>query len=141
MLTSGGSDAPSQAPTAASSTPAQQTTGAATQTSSTAAPARDRITVAVLNGTTTSGLAQSLASSLVAVGFVQGPVTNASDQGRSVTVVSYGGGHEREAREVAKALNVPSDAVQPIDADTEQACAQGGTCTATVVVTVGADRQ
>ncbi|MGN6187690.1 MAG: LytR C-terminal domain-containing protein [Conexibacter sp.] len=138
-LTSGGSDSPSQS-SAASSTPSQQTTGAA-QTTPTAAPAHDKITVAVLNGTTTAGLAQRIASSLVADGFVQGPVTNASDQQRSVTVVSYFGGHEREAQEVAKALNVPSDAVQPIDPDTEQACGQGGACTATVVVTVGADRQ
>lgn len=125
---------------ASNGTPVQQTSGGSS-TTPTAAPAHDRITVAVLNGTTTAGLASTIASRLTADGFVQGAVTNASDQQRSVTVVSYFGGHEREAQEVAKTLNVPSDAVQPIDPDTEQACGQGGTCTAIVVVTVGADQQ
>jgi len=140
VLFSGGSDSPSQSPATSSGTPAQQSTGASSTTSA-AAPAHDRITVAVLNGTTTAGLASTIASQLAGDGFVQGTVTNASDQQRSVTVVSYFGGHEREAQEVAQALNVPSDAVQPIDADTEAACAQGATCAAPVVVTVGADRQ
>jgi hypothetical protein len=137
---SGGNESPS--PTAAGSnrTPAQ-TTGAVDRTTPAAAPAHDRITVAVLNGTTTSGLAQTVASNLVADGFVQGAVTNATDQSHSFTVVSYLGGREREAQEVARVLGVSSDAVGPIDADTEQACGQGGACTATVVVTVGADRQ
>jgi len=137
----GGSDSPSSAQTSAGSAPTQQTSPAASRTTSAAAPAHDKITVAVLNGTPTAGLASTVASTLAADGFVRGNVTNASDQQRSVTVVSYFGGHEAEAQEVAKALNVPSDAVQPIDADTEAACAQGGTCAATVVVTVGADRQ
>jgi hypothetical protein len=140
VISGNGSNSPSQSPTGSGGTPAQQT-GGGSGTTQAAAPAHDRITVAVLNGTTTAGLASTIASRLTADGFVQGAVTNASDQQRSVTVVSYFGGHEREAQEVAKTLNVPSDAVQPIDADTEQACGQGGTCTAIVVVTVGADRQ
>jgi hypothetical protein len=142
LLLSGGGDDPPSTPAASNTTPVHQTTSAARQTTpSAAAPAHDRVTVAVLNGTTTAGLASTVASDLTADGFVQGPVTNASDQARSVTVVSYFGGHEAEAQEVAKTLNVPADAVQPIDADTEAACAQGATCAATVVVTVGADRQ
>jgi hypothetical protein len=141
LLSGGGNDSPSL-PAASNTSPVRQTTSAARRTTpSTAAPAHDRVTVAVLNGTTTAGLASTVASRLTADGFVQGPVTNASDQQRSVTVVSYFGGHEAEAQEVAKTLGVPADAVQPIDADTEAACAQGATCAATVVVTVGADRQ
>jgi hypothetical protein len=141
LLSGGGDDSPSTSATS-SNVPTQQTTAASRQTTPVAAaPAHDRVTVAVLNGTTTAGLASTVASDLTADGFVQGPVTNASDQARSVTVVSYFGGHEAEAQEVAKTLNVPADAVQPIDADTEAACAQGATCAATVVVTVGADRQ
>jgi LytR cell envelope-related transcriptional attenuator len=141
LVLSGGDDSPTT-PASSNTAPAGQSTGAARQTTpSTAAPAHDRVTVAVLNGTTTAGLASTVASTLTADGFLKGPVTNASDQARSVTVVSYFGGHEAEAQEVAKTLNVSADAVQPIDADTEAACAQGATCTATVVVTVGADRQ
>jgi hypothetical protein len=140
LLAGRGGGSPATTPAAANGTPVQQTS-ASRQTPTAAAPAHGSITVAVLNGTPTQGLAQQLADSLAADGYVKGPVTNASDQQRSVTVVSYFGGHEAEAREVAKSLDVPSDAVQPIDADTEAACAQGGTCAATVVVTVGADRQ
>jgi LytR cell envelope-related transcriptional attenuator len=136
-LSGGAEDSPSQASVSSGGTPAQ-TSGSST---SGVAPAHDRITVSVLNGTTTAGLAMTVASELVDDGFVQGQVANASDQGRTVTVVSYFGGREREAQEVARTLNVPADAVQPIDADTEAACAQGATCTAMAVVTVGADRQ
>jgi hypothetical protein len=140
LLLTGG-DSPS---TPAASTPvtSQPGTGVGGQTPTAAAPAHDRVTVAVLNGTTTVGLANTVATTLADDGFLRGPVTNASDQQRSVTVVSYFGGHEREAQEVAQTLDVPADAVQPIDADTEAACTGGtGACTATVVVTVGADRQ
>lgn len=139
-LASKGSNTPSQTAAATGGTPAGQTTRP-TRSTPAAAPAHNRITVAVLNGTTTAGLASRVAATLTGNGFRQGPVTNASDQQRSVTVVSYFGGHEAEAREVAKTLNVPSDAVQPIDPDTEAACAQGGACTVPVVVTVGADLQ
>ncbi|HEX5145454.1 MAG TPA: LytR C-terminal domain-containing protein, partial [Conexibacter sp.] len=115
---------------------------AAHRPATSAAPAPGRVTVAVLNGTATAGLASTVASRLAADGYVKGPVGNASDQQRSVTVVSYFGGHEAAAQEVARSLGVPSDAVQPIDADTETACTQGaGTCAATVVVTVGANGQ
>jgi hypothetical protein len=132
----------SSTPSASSSgAPAQRTAAGSRQAPVGAAPAHDKITVAVLNGTATPGLANTVATTLASAGFLRGPVGNASDQQRSVTVVSYFGGHEREAREVAKTLSVPSDAVQPIDRDTEAACAQGASCTATVVVTVGADRR
>ncbi|MGB2710094.1 MAG: LytR C-terminal domain-containing protein, partial [Conexibacter sp.] len=111
--------------------------------SSTPAPPHGSTTVAVLNGTGVEGLANTVANELAADGFVRGPVTNASTPDRTVTVVSYFGGHEREAAEVAETLGVPSDAVQPINADTEASACPGGsaTCEATVVVTVGADRQ
>jgi hypothetical protein len=139
LLAGRGGDSPATTPAASNSTPAQRTS-ASRQTPAAAAPAHGSITVAVLNGTPTVGLAQQVADSLAADGYVKGTVTNASDQQRSVTVVSYFGGHEAAAREVARSLDVPSDAVQPIDADTESACAQGGACTAPVVVTAGADR-
>jgi len=140
LVLSGGGSSPS--------TPAAVATQASTRRTSARrqvpanAPAHDRVTVAVLNGTATAGLANTVMTTLTDDGFVKGPVTNASDQGRSVTVVSYYSGNEAAAQEVAQALGISSDAVGPIDADTETACAQGsGACTAQVVVTVGADRQ
>ena len=121
----------------------QGATTTPSQSSSSTAPPHGRTTVGVLNGTLTQGLANTVATQLAADGFRTGQVTNASSQDRPVTVVSYYGGHEDEAAEVAETLGVPSDAVQAIDPDTEsKICATGaGTCPETVVVTVGADRQ
>jgi hypothetical protein len=101
-----------------------------------------KTTVAVLNGTATPGLANTIANTLAADGYQRGPVGNASDHQRSVTIVAYTGGHQAEATEVAKALGVPSDAVQAIDAGTQASVCPGtAACTPMVVVTVGADRQ
>jgi LytR cell envelope-related transcriptional attenuator len=140
LLLAGGGSSPSSPSAASTGAPAPQASavrnGAAGR-----ALAHGSITVAVLNGTATPGLASTVATTLSNDGYKPGPVGNASDQQRSVTVVSYFGGHEPEAQAVAKTLGVPADAVQAIDADTEAACAQGGTCAATVVVIVGADRQ
>lgn len=143
LLLSGGGSSGTPSTQSASSTGAtpQHTTASHKSTPAAAGPAHSRITVAVLNGTPTAGLANTIATTLTSAGFVKGPIGNASNQQRSVTVVSYFGGHEADAQEVAKTLGVSADAVQPIDSDTETACAQGATCTATVVVTVGADRQ
>jgi aromatic ring hydroxylase len=107
-----------------------------------AAPPRATTTVAVLNGTQTPGLASRISDELRGEGFQRGPVENASSQDRSVTVVSYRQGAERQAHDVARALNLPADAVMQIDAETESAaCVNTTPCTATVVVTVGADKQ
>jgi LytR cell envelope-related transcriptional attenuator len=141
---SGGGGHPSVSTPAhvSSAGPSSGTTSAA-HTNAAPAPPHGGIVVAVLNGTAVPGLASTIASKLATAGFARGQVGNAADQQRSVTVVSYTGGHEAAAMEVAKALGVPSDAVQPIDAATQaSACPQGAaSCTATVVVTVGADRQ
>ena len=141
VLSGGGSSSPSTQSASSTGATPQHATAAHKSTATAAGPAHNRITVAVLNGTPTPGLANTVATTLTNAGFVKGPVGNASNQQRSVTVVSYFGGHEAEAQEVAKTLGVAADAVQPIDSDTETACAQGATCAATVVVTVGADRQ
>lgn len=112
------------------------------QARSTPAPPHDQTTVAVLNGTATGGLASTVMTELTGAGFREGTVTNASDPNRSVTVVSFRAGKEREAQEVARTLRLSADAVQEIDAGTEAiACANTTPCTVDVVVTVGADRQ
>ncbi|ADB48523.1 LytR C-terminal domain-containing protein [Conexibacter woesei] len=112
------------------------------QTRTTPAPPHDQTTVAVLNGTATGGLASTVMTELTGAGFREGTVTNASDPNRSVTVVSFRAGKEREAQEVARTLRLSADAVQEIDAGTEAiACANTTPCTVDVVVTVGADRQ
>jgi hypothetical protein len=93
-------------------------------------------TIAVLNGTTTPGLARGVASRLQGAKFKTGTVTNAADQSHSATIVQFAPKHRGEALEVAKAIDVKSDAVQPLD---QGARALAGT-DAIVVVTVGQDQ-
>jgi hypothetical protein len=98
------------------------------------------VTVAVLNGTGTSGLARRIATRLGVVGYKQGTVANAADQTSTATIVAYLPGHRSAALRVASALKLGSGAVQPVDASTQQvACPAGAACAANVVVTVGAD--
>jgi hypothetical protein len=97
---------------------------------------RGETTVAVLNGTTVPGLARAVADRIEAAGYKIGNVTNAPDQQRSATQVSYQAGNERIARQVARTINAGSDAVVPID-EVIQATAGAD---ALVVVTVGADQ-
>jgi LytR cell envelope-related transcriptional attenuator len=138
----GGGGSSSQTSAGTSPSPTTATRSHRSSSAGAAAPAHDHIQVAVLNGTPVPGLANTVANTLAGAGFVRGQVGNASSQNRSVTVVSYLGGQEAAAAEVAKTLNLQSDAVQPIDADTEaSACSGGGGTCAPVVVTVGADRE
>jgi hypothetical protein len=102
---------------------------------------RGSTTVAVLNGTPVAGLASQVANELVRDGFGRGAVTNASDQQRSATIISFFPGHLQDAREVGKALNIGPQAIVAIDPQTRAVVCPGTSpCRATVVVTVGADR-
>jgi hypothetical protein len=126
--------------------PAPNTIGAAspaksaskTQQSSAAAAAMKpgTFTTAVLNGTTTPGLARGVANRLSNAKFKTGNVTNAADQGHSATLVQYAPAHKKEALEVAKAIDVKPDAVTALDPG---ARSLAGT-DAIVVVTVGQDQ-
>jgi long-subunit fatty acid transport protein len=98
------------------------------------------VTVAVLNGTSTAGLAGKTATRLAGVGFKKGTVATATDQTRTATVVAYLPGHHNDALAVAKNLKLGPASVQPIDRGTQAvACPPPAPCSATVVVTVGAD--
>jgi hypothetical protein len=98
------------------------------------------VTVAVLNGTSTSGLAGRVATKLGAAGYKKGAVTNGPDQTRTTTVVGYLPGFKSDALQVAKSLSLGSGAVQQVDSQTQTiACPQSSSCSANVVVTVGAD--
>ncbi|MGI8428578.1 MAG: LytR C-terminal domain-containing protein [Solirubrobacteraceae bacterium] len=98
------------------------------------------VTVAVLNGTSTGGLAHKVAVRLAAAGYMQGTIGNTVDQTRTVSVVAYMPGHLRAARAVAASLKLGSSSVQAIDLNTQAiACPPPSPCTATVAVTVGSD--
>lgn len=133
QLVGGGGDskgAPSSAARAAGKTGKRAKPGASFS--------RNGVTITVLNGTPVAGLAKRVGAQLVAQGFKQGQVTNASDQARSATIVSYLPGHRADATAVSKALKGAD--VEPIDPTTKAIACPGATCASTVVVTVGSDR-
>ncbi len=95
------------------------------------------VTVAVLNGTTVPGLAQSLSNEVTRFGFDVGTVANSQDdegQQRAESVILYANGNEREAALVSRKLGISQR--EPVDPAT-----QGLAGDATVVVIAGADRQ
>ncbi|MHB8657512.1 MAG: LytR C-terminal domain-containing protein [Solirubrobacteraceae bacterium] len=100
------------------------------------------VTVAVLNGTATNGLAGRVSTKLKADGYKPGTVATASDQTRTATVVAYlpGSADRRDAVAVARALSLGPASIQPIDTSTQAvACPPSAPCVANVVVTVGSD--
>jgi cytoskeletal protein RodZ len=113
-----------------SSTTKKKTTPAAS------APKPGTYEVAVLNGTTVPGLARGVANRLQNAKYKIGNVTNAATQDRSATLVEFAQGHRAEADQVAKAIDVGSDAIQPLSSGSKTIAGD----TATVVVTVGSDQ-
>jgi hypothetical protein len=98
------------------------------------------VTVAVLNGTSTAGAAGRWATKLAAAGYKKGAVKNGYDQTRTTTVVAYLPGFKSDALHVAKSLSLGTGSVQAVDSPTQTiACPQSSSCSANVVVTVGAD--
>jgi hypothetical protein len=98
------------------------------------------VTVAVLNGTSTTNLAHDVFQTLGGHGFKRGTIATATDQTQTATVIGYLPGQRRAALLVARALNLGSASVQPVDQSNQAvACPQTGTCPAQVVVTVGSD--
>jgi hypothetical protein len=136
-VTSGGSNTSARNPAASSRTTNAPVPGAQPAAS---AFSPSKVTVAVLNGTSTSGLAHRIALQLTQLGYRPGPAVTAPDQTRTATIVAYTAGNRDAALHVASALKRGSASVQPIDAATQAvACPPPATCAAQVVVTVGAD--
>ncbi|HWH94721.1 MAG TPA: LytR C-terminal domain-containing protein, partial [Baekduia sp.] len=137
----GGDDSPTQKANTIG-TPGQTTarSDAATKSKTTAAPAAalkpGSYEVAVLNGTTVPNLARGVANRLQQTKYRIGNVTNAAAQDRSATLVEFAPGHRAEADSVAKAIDVGSDAIQPLSAGSKTIAGER----AAVVVTVGADQ-
>jgi hypothetical protein len=102
-----------------------------------AGPPPATVTVAVLNGTHSPGLAGQVAAVLTGLGFKRGLVGNALSQGHRSTLVGYVTPASRAAAlTVAKDLVPTPTRVGPVDAATlAVAEAQGGT--PDVVVTIG----
>jgi hypothetical protein len=119
----------------------EPTPGSSSQSSSAAGSSASvvpsSVTVAVLNGTSVPGLARTVANSLQRDGYQIGTVTNAPVQQHSATTVAYGSGGRSAARAVAQAIGVDPTTIGPEDTGTRSIAGRQ----ASVVVTVGADRQ
>jgi len=128
----GGGSSSTPAPTA--NTVAPSTTSPTT--SSTVGVDRANTQVAVINGTTGSGLARAAADKLSAAGFTKvGPVTTSPDQTAQSSTVYYETGAKAAGDDVAKTLGLSTSAVTAIDANI-RTLGQS----AVVVVVLGADQ-
>jgi hypothetical protein len=125
----GGSDKKAAHKQASTSSPRTGTRGASFN--------RGSVVTTVLNGTPQAGVAHTVSQRLVRFGFKEGSVTNASDQQRSATSISYFPGHRRDALAVSRALKVSN--VAPVDPQTKAIACPQPACATTVVVTVGSD--
>ena len=99
------------------------------------------VTVAVLNGTSTTNLAHDISQKLSAAGYKPGQIATATDQTQSSTIVGYLPNEKRDALAVAKSLKLGSASVQAVDPNNRAVACNGSTtsCPAQVVVTVGTD--
>jgi LytR cell envelope-related transcriptional attenuator len=94
------------------------------------------VTVAVLNGTQVTGLASSTGQKVSAAGFRLGNVATASQSTpRTESVVLYRPGQSRQARAVARKLDISQ--IEPLSSTDPSAALAGA---ANVVVIVGADK-
>jgi hypothetical protein len=122
-------------------------TGAAARTSTAATHGNkhgsainpSKVTVAVLNGTSTLQLATRTAQRLATLGFRQGTIGDAAQQTYTSSVVAYMPGHRSDALAVAHSLKLKPSDVQPVDSTTQAVACPSTPCSATVVVTAGAD--
>jgi hypothetical protein len=97
---------------------------------------RGATTVAVLNGTTVTGLARGAADKVAAKGYREGVVTNdQTNQQHQVTEIYYEANAKAAALDVAKILVVTTANVKPMDANARVLADR-----AQVAVFVGADK-
>ncbi len=123
-------------PSSAATQPLVHSTVAHTRGPAPASPASNpsQVNVAVLNGTSTNGLAHHLAADLQQSGYTHAEASSAVPPGtHATTVVQYVPGHRADGQAVAKALDVTQ--VKPIEASTASLVSS-----ATVVVLAGADQ-
>ncbi|HVF79467.1 MAG TPA: LytR C-terminal domain-containing protein [Solirubrobacteraceae bacterium] len=90
--------------------------------------------IAVLNGTTQTGLARAVANKIQEDGFTIVGVDTNADQSVPTTIVSHTGDNEPAALAVAKVMGIDRGSVQAADANTAAAAS------ADVIVIVGSDQ-
>ena len=108
-----------------------------------AAAARPETVVVVLNGTAIDGLASGQRDKLIAAGYADGMIRidNSDDQSRQDSVVLYAPDERRQARDVARLLDISR--FEEIDEETQalaDSSDESGTLPTDVVVMVGTDK-
>ncbi len=91
------------------------------------------VTVAVLNGTTVSGLAAALSDQIAAAGFKKGTIDDYSDKPLAESIVQYAPGHQADAKAVGRTFGISRR--EPVTADSRALAGD-----ATVIVLAGADK-
>jgi hypothetical protein len=140
LIFGGGSDKPAAKPNTVAQPASDTTTGANGSPPAGKAPAklnRKAVPLAVLNGTTVTGLARGAADKLTAKGYNEpNVVTNdTTNQQRPTTLVYYEAKARVAALDVAKVLGVPTSQVKPMDANARALADR-----AEVAVFVGGDK-
>jgi hypothetical protein len=126
----GGDDDAQQAAAPSNSTPPAQT-----PPEDEGPPPRGEVNVAVLNGTTVNGLAETVADEVAESGFQRGETATNSDQTLSATTIEFAEGTRESALEVAEVLGVDEEAVAPLERNTRVTAGEE----AAVIVIVGND--
>jgi hypothetical protein len=108
-----------------------------------AAAARPDKVVVVLNGTSIDGLAGRERDTLIQAGYVDGMIRidNSDDQSRQDSLVLYSADERRQARDVARLLDISR--MEEIDEETQalaDSSDESGTLPADVVVVLGTDK-
>jgi hypothetical protein len=108
-----------------------------------AAAARPETVVVVLNGTSIEGLASQQRDDLIEAGYADGMIRidNSDDQSRQDSLVLYDEDERRQARDVARLLDISR--MEIIDEETQalaDSSDESGTLPADVTVVVGADK-
>jgi hypothetical protein len=139
VLTSGNNDAtkPNDFGSVTQPSGASAAPGGSSTNGSAAIPSgldRRATRVAVLNGTTQTGLARAVADKIEQARFTIAGTENNADQAVPTTTVSYRDGNQHAAQIVAQVIGIDSSSVQAVDANTSAAA------DADVVVIVGADK-
>jgi hypothetical protein len=140
LIFGGGDDNPAPKPNTVAQPAADSTTaanGAATPSQAPAKLNRKAVPLAVLNGTTVTGLARGAADKLTAKGYNEpNVVTNdTTNQARPTTQIFYEAKARAAALDVAKVLGVATSQVKPMDANARALADR-----AEVAVFVGADK-
>ena len=117
---------------------ANPTTSQTTSSQTVSGPSPSSVRVAVLNGTHTTGLANSVSTKLVSDGFRKGAVADAPAQNHTATIVGYTPGNRAAAVVVASHLALSASLVAPADA-ASTAVADAHHARPKVIVTLGSD--